>query len=176
MKLFIRLMPFILLGLLIGLFWRQLHNNSTHELPSTLINEDVPRFNLSTLNQSETTFNNGQLIGGPKLLVFWATWCEACLQEHEMLNEISQTHHIPIYGILYKDESKTASTYLAEHGNPYTLIGMDNDGQAAIDFGVYGTPETYVINQGKIIYRHIGIITEEVWLATLLPLIKKASA
>lgn len=92
-----------------------------------------------------------------------------------MLMQIAQQQRIPIYGILYKDDPQDAMRWLATHGNPYQLLGHDPRGEVGIDFGIYGTPETYMINaQGEIIHRHIGIITPEIWQEEFLPILKRA--
>ena len=110
------------------------------------------------------------------LLNVWATWCYACEIEAPMLLKIKTQYHIPIYSILYKDDPKEALLSLKKNGNPYVMIGLDRKGDTAIDLGVYGTPETFVISrEGKIIYRHVGIINQTVWDSVLYPLIKKYS-
>ena len=149
--------PFIILFALFGLLWRELFYSKPNELPSALIGEPLPYFALPTLFIPETTFSQKNLGGQVSLLNIWATWCYACGIEHDMLVKISKQYRVPIYGIDYKDDPEEAKKWLKKRGNPYMLIGNDKQGDAAIDLGVYGTPETFIISpQGKIIYRHIG--------------------
>jgi cytochrome c biogenesis protein CcmG/thiol:disulfide interchange protein DsbE len=166
--------PFITLFALFALLAWELFFSNANELPSALIGEDVPAFHLSNLFPLQPAFNNKALYGRTVLVNVWATWCYACENEHEMLMKIKNVYHVPIYGIVYKDNAQDAIRWLAEKGNPYELIGDDKNGVVAIDFGVYGTPETFVINpQGKIIYRHVGVINQKIWDEVLYPLIKK---
>lgn len=175
MKSIIKMTSFFVLFALMALLWRQLFYSNPHELPSALINESMPSFTLNTIN-NYTQLKDTEFTGKVRLLNFWATWCSACSIEHAMLMKIKTQYHIPIYGILYKDEKDEALTWLSQHGDPYVKVGDDKNGDVGIDFGVYGTPETYVINeQGKIIYRHIGAIDEATWKNILLPIIKKNS-
>jgi cytochrome c biogenesis protein CcmG/thiol:disulfide interchange protein DsbE len=104
----------------------------------------------------------------------WATWCIACRQEHGMLLAIARSGKVPIYGLNYKDNREDAIRWLDRLGDPYVATGVDLSGQVGIDFGVYGVPETYVLeSDGFIAYKHIGPITDEVWTRMLLPLIRK---
>lgn len=168
------IIPFVVIFCLSLLLYRELFFAKPNELPSALIGTSVPPFHLQTLDKHPLFFSQHHLKGRVSLLNFWATWCAACYSEHQMLMKISRTSGIPIYGIVYKDTPEEALRWLSKHGNPYVTIGNDYNGDAAIDFGVYGTPETYVINsQGKIVYRQIGAIDETTWNTILLPLIKK---
>jgi cytochrome c biogenesis protein CcmG/thiol:disulfide interchange protein DsbE len=166
--------PFIILFILLGLLGWELFHSKPYELPSALIGENVPRFVLPNILPNQPTFTHHNFTGQVSLLNIWATWCEACTIEHSMLMKIKNDYHVPIYGIIYKDKVDDAITWLNQNGNPYERIGNDKKGDVAIDLGVYGTPETFVINaQGKIIYRHVGIIDQQIWDDILYPLIKK---
>lgn len=169
-----KITPFaILFTLLVLLAW-ELFYAKPSELPSALIGEEVPHFKLKNLFEGQPEFTDQALKGHVSLVNVWATWCYACGIEHEMLMKIKNDYHIPIYSIVYKDTVPEAIRWLNENGNPYVLSGNDYNGDVAIDFGVYGTPETFVINaQGKIIYRQIGVIDQKVWNDTLYPLIQK---
>ncbi len=168
------IVPFLLLFSLLGFLGYELFHAKPDELPSALIGDAVPAFKLPTLESDNALFMQQQLRGRVTLLNIWATWCYACSIEHDMLMKISRDYHVPIYSILYKDERKKGQAWLRKHGNPFILTGDDSNGDVAIDFGVYGTPETYVISPaGKIVYRHIGIIDQEAWDKVLFPLIKK---
>src|SRR5579883_890561 len=163
--------PFLILFILLLLLWRELFYSTPNELPSALIGEPVPHFQLSTLTPPMKTFTQNDLRGHVSLLNVWATWCSACGMEHPMLMKISRQYHVPIYGIAYKDDPADVKQWLEKSGNPYVLLGDDKNGDVAIDFGVYGTPETFVINaEGKIVYRYIGAIDQKAWDNTLYPL------
>lgn len=166
------IIPFIILFTLLGLLGWELFYGKTDNLTSALIDSEVPAFKVPNLFHSQPDLTNTALSGRFLLLNVWATWCYACKEEHEMLMKIKNQYHIPIYGLVYKDKTANAIEWLQQHGNPYTSVGNDAKGDVAIDLGVYGTPETFVINaQGKIIYRHVGALTQAVWDNTLYPLI-----
>lgn len=167
------IIPFILLFALISLLWRALFYTQANVLPSALIGETVPRFSLPNLLFPPAKFTQKELYGHVSLLNVWATWCYACQLEEPMLVKIKEQYHVPIYSIDYKDNADDARKWL-ENNNPYVMTGDDREGDVAIDLGVYGTPETFVISpQGKIIYRHIGAIDQKTWDDVLYPLIKK---
>lgn len=167
-------LSFLILFVLFAFLARELLYAKPSELPSALIGEDIPAFHLSQLYQSDRTFTEQNMIGQVSLLNIWATWCYACKLEQPMLMKIKNQYHIPIFGIAYKDDSIKAKQWLKEFGNPYSIIGNDTSGDIAIDLGVYGTPETFVIDKrGKIVYRHVGVIDEQTWNTVLYPLIKK---
>ena len=170
------IMPFLILLMLLGLLWHELFYTSTSTLPSPLIGEPLPAFQLPLLYSPQKMLTEKDLSHQVSLLNVWATWCYACKIEAPMLLKIKTQYHIPIYSILYKDDPKEALLSLKKNGNPYVMIGLDRKGDTAIDLGVYGTPETFVISrEGKIIYRHVGIINQTVWDSVLYPLIKKYS-
>ncbi|MBX3708707.1 MAG: DsbE family thiol:disulfide interchange protein [Gammaproteobacteria bacterium] len=169
-----KIIPFLaLFALLVLLSW-ELFYSKPRELPSALIGENIPSFTLPNLFPAQSSLTNKALASGHVVLLnVWATWCEACQYEHAMLMKISHEYHIPIYSIDYKDNTADAIHWLEKNGNPYLLTGDDKTGDVAIDLGVYGTPETFVVNPaGKIIYRHIGVIDQKVWDEILSPLIK----
>lgn len=170
-----KFIPFLILFGLCIILYKELYYSHPEELPSTLIGHPVPSFSLADLNNPQIQFTQKNLISNKvKLLNIWATWCDVCTYEHPMLMKIANQYHIPIYGILYKDNSVSAKQWLDNQGNPFVLTGNDSTGDVGIDLGVYGTPETFVINnEGKIVYRHIGAITQENWDTVLYPLIKQ---
>lgn len=166
--------PFILLFALLSLLGRELYSATPKELPSALVGEALPAFNLPTLNSTSTHLKSSDLKGHVTILNVWASWCYACNYEHDMLMKIKQNYHVPMYGILYKDDAGTASSYLSKQGNPYVTVGDDSSGDTAIDLGVYGTPEMFIINpQGRIVYRHVGAVDQSTWDEDIYPLIKK---
>jgi len=168
-----RLLPFILFISIIVLFWRGLglHPN---EIPSPLMNETVPQFHLPLLFNPAHSLSNQDFYGHITLLNIWATWCSVCAEEQDFLLQIAKQNDFYLYGLNYKDDPAQAKKWLAHYGNPYRLIGIDETGQVAIDWGVYGTPETFIIDQKGIIrYKHVGALTSNNWETELLPIIKK---
>jgi cytochrome c biogenesis protein CcmG/thiol:disulfide interchange protein DsbE len=167
-------LPSILLFALLGLLWHELFYAKPNEIPSPLIGESIPAFSLPSLANPDTKFTQANLHGRVVLLNVWATWCDACTYETPMLMKINTQYHVPIYSIDYKDDPAKAKEWLAKYGNPFIMTGNDHSGDVAIDLGVYGTPETFVITPaGKIIYRHVGSIDQQTWDTVLYPLIKK---
>jgi cytochrome c biogenesis protein CcmG/thiol:disulfide interchange protein DsbE len=161
----------IFLFALFGILWRGLFYAKPGELPSVLVGHNVPAFQLPDLLHPEQIFTNQQLKGKLTLVNVWASWCEACQAETDFLMQIK--HLVPIYGINYKDDPAAAREWLRQNGNPYRMIGQDRKGDVAIDLGVYGTPELFVINaQGEILYRHVGMINQQIWDTVLYPLIR----
>ena len=164
LALFIGLVAFLLIGL----------RRDPHEIPSPLINKPAPAFQLKQLQDPTKTFSAAEMQGKVWLLNFWGTWCVACRDEHPLLVQYSKTAAVPIYGVDYKDERATALQLLEDEGNPYTLTASDPDGRLSIDYGVYGAPETFLIDRkGVIRYKQIGPITEEAWQKEILPRVKQ---
>jgi cytochrome c biogenesis protein CcmG/thiol:disulfide interchange protein DsbE len=162
--LFIGLVAFLLIGL----------RRDPHEIPSPLINKPAPAFQLKQLQDPTKTFSAAEMQGKVWLLNFWGTWCVACRDEHPLLVQYSKTAAVPIYGVDYKDERATALQLLEEEGNPYTLTASDPEGRLSIDYGVYGAPETFLIDRNGVIrYTQIGPITEEAWQKEILPRVKQ---
>ena len=142
------------------------------EVPSPLIGKPVPRFELPMLLNPEQNFSSEQLKGRVSLVNVWASWCVSCRYEHELLVSMSKNTDIDIIGINYKDERVDALQWLRRLGNPYEAIIFDFDGRAAIDWGVYGTPESFIVDpQGIIRYKHTGPISEEKLQSEILPLV-----
>jgi cytochrome c biogenesis protein CcmG/thiol:disulfide interchange protein DsbE len=143
-------------------------------VPSPLIGKAAPEFRLPALKDSEGEFSNEDLKGQVSLLNVWATWCVACRQEHPQLVELARTNELPIYGLNYKDERDKALQWLDEFGDPYAANAYDADGQVGIDWGVYGAPETFVVDaDGVIRYKHIGPLTDRDINETILPLVRE---
>ena len=144
------------------------------KVPSPLIDKPAPAFTLPRLDDPQQRVSEKDLLGKVWLLNVWASWCVSCREEHPVLVEFAKKNIVPIYGLNYKDERKDALAWLAQFGNPYTVSIMDADGRVGIDYGVYGVPETYVIDkQGVIRYKQIGPITPELLDAKILPLVRK---
>jgi cytochrome c biogenesis protein CcmG/thiol:disulfide interchange protein DsbE len=121
------------------------------------------------------TVSNAALKGQVYVLNVWGTWCVACRQEHEALLDIARQNVLPIVGLDYMDQREKAQQWLTQLGNPYTAVGFDTDGRTAIDWGVYGAPETFLVDgQGRVIYKFISPMTPEVWQHDFLPRIQAA--
>ncbi len=147
-----------------------------HKIPSPLVGKPLPAFSLPTLENPDKSFANTDLQGRVVLINVWASWCVACKQEHPVLMALAATKQVPLIGLNYKDKRADALQVLKTDGNPYDLSIVDADGRVGIDWGVYGVPETFVIDrQGVIRYKYIGPISPEAWEQTLLPLVQKLS-
>lgn len=174
--LFIPVGVFAVLAILlfVGLF------HDPHEIPSPLVNKTAPAFQLPQLHEPAKTFSANDMRGRVWLLNFWGTWCVACREEHPMLVEYAKANAVPIIGVDYKyssdssDERSAAVRWLAELGNPYAITVYDADGRTSIDYGVYGAPETFLIDKNGVIrFKQIGPVTEDAWNNKILPLAKQ---
>ena len=144
------------------------------EVPSPLINKPAPAFKASLLQQPERQIQTADLAGKVWILNVWASWCGACRDEHPLLVEFARKKVVPIYGLNYKDQRADGLGWLQQWGNPYTDSLFDPDGRIGIDYGVYGVPETFVIDrQGVIRYKHIGPITPEALRDKIEPLVRQ---
>lgn len=149
-------------------------NLNPREVPSPLVDKPAPAFNLPRLDNPGSLVSTADLRGQVWLLNVWASWCVACREEHPVLVEFAKSGIVPIYGLNYKDDKRDAAEWLARFGNPYTVSISDADGRVGIDYGVYGVPETYVIDQAGIIrFKQIGPVSESVLQEKILPLLKK---
>jgi len=143
-----------------------------HEVPSPLINKAAPAFRLPQLKDPSKSFSADEMRGKVWVLNVWASWCIACRDEHPLLLDYARSKTVPIYGLNYKDRPEDALGWLQELGDPYVLSVSDLDGRVGIDYGVYGAPETYVIDQqGMIRFKQIGPVTPDVWNGKILPLV-----
>jgi cytochrome c biogenesis protein CcmG, thiol:disulfide interchange protein DsbE len=149
--------------------------HDTHELPSAMVEKPAPAFDLAGLGDGQPLALTA-LKGQPFVINFFASWCVPCRIEHPLLMRLAQQNHLPLYGIAYKDKPEDAARLLATYGDPYRQIGMDGDGRTGLDFGVYGVPETYVIDgTGRIRQRFVGPLTADKVEQQLLPLLKQLS-
>ena len=145
-----------------------------HAVPSPLINKAAPTFRLPQLKAPEKTFSAEDMRGKVWILNVWASWCISCRDEHPLLLDYAKSGAVPIYGLNYKDKREDAIAWLGELGDPYVLSAADIDGRVAIDYGVYGAPETYVIDQnGTIRFKQVGPVTPDVWTDKVLPLVQE---
>jgi cytochrome c biogenesis protein CcmG, thiol:disulfide interchange protein DsbE len=170
------LLPFAAFVALVVLFAFGLNpNRDIHALPSPLIGKPAPQFALTDVMDASRTVSNAALTGQIYVLNVWATWCIPCRQEHAELLAIAARHAVPILGLNYRDQRDKAKQWLEQLGNPYTAVAFDSDGRTSIDWGVYGAPETYLVNaKGEVIFKFISPMTEEVWEKEFLPRITAA--
>lgn len=163
---FIVLVAFLAIGL----------GHDPRTVPSPLINKPAPDFRLAQLHEPTMTFTAQEMRGQVWLLNVWASWCVSCREEHPLLVELARSKAVPIYGLNYKDKRDDALAWLTEFGNPYLLSATDTDGRIGIDYGVYGVPETYLIDRdGVIRFKQVGPLTPGVLKDEILPLVKDLS-
>ena len=167
------LIPVLLFAALaIPLGWGLTQNPG--DLPSTLISKPVPDFALPPIQDRTLGFASVNLKGSVSLVNVFASWCVACRAEHPIFMRLKEEGIVAIHGINYKDRPEDAARWLGALGDPYTRTGADRDGRVGIDWGVYGAPETFVIDrEGRIAYKHIGAVTPEVLRKTILPVIER---
>ena len=144
------------------------------EVPSPLIGKPAPAFSLTRLDNPQQAIRREDMLGKVWMLNVWASWCAACREEHPLLMQFAARQLLPVYGLNYKDGRVEGQQWLARFGNPYTASMFDQDGRVGIDWGVYGVPETFIIDQqGTIRFKHIGPLTPEVLRSRVEPLIRK---
>lgn len=165
--------PLALIVMLVAIFWRGLYLQPGL-IPSPLIGERVPAFTLLAVADGAPSFSSSDLQGHVAVLNVWATWCVPCRDEAPALAQLAESKVVPIYGLLYKDHRQDAMQWLQARGNPYTLDGSDPEGQVALNWGVYGVPETFVIDaQGVIRKKYVGPLTNSMIRQSLIPLIER---
>jgi cytochrome c biogenesis protein CcmG, thiol:disulfide interchange protein DsbE len=180
-----RLLPFLaFVGIAVS-FGFALKTAEPSKIPSTLIGRVVPQSEFPPIEglASESSgsvpgFTSADLAKGKVTIVnFWASWCAQCVEEHPLLDKLAATSGAELYGVNYKDTTVAARRYLGRYGNPYEAIGTDTNGRTAIDWGVYGMPETFVIDgKGMIVYKHVGPLSEDAVAAKVMPAIEKAKS
>ena len=147
------------------------------EVPSPLIGRPAPAFELPLLMEPDKRFSEKTMLGKVWILNVWASWCPPCLVEHPVVTQVSRSGMAPVVGLNYKDKREDALPWLKRNGDPFQLIAFDANGRIGIDYGVYGVPETYIIDrQGVIRYKHIGPITADVVQKEMEPLVRKLNA
>jgi cytochrome c biogenesis protein CcmG/thiol:disulfide interchange protein DsbE len=168
--------PFIIFVALAGFLYVGLGLNP-HEVPSPLINKPAPPFKLTQLQDPSKEFSSDEMKGQVWLLNVWASWCVSCRAEHPVLLALSRQNVVPIYGLDYKDKREAGLEWLREGGNPYVVSASDFEGRVGIDYGVYGVPETYLIDkEGVIRYKQIGPVTQQALREKILPLVAELKA
>jgi cytochrome c biogenesis protein CcmG/thiol:disulfide interchange protein DsbE len=176
--------PVLIFAALVGLFAFALETGDPSKLPSALIGKPVPATSFPAivgLRESEQPvlgFASADLANGKVSVVnFWASWCAQCADEQALLLQLKDGARVPLYGVNYKDEAAAARRFLGRYGNPFQAVGTDSNGRSAIEWGVYGMPETFVINgKGEIVFKHVGAVTPESLQTRLMPAIAQAQA
>lgn len=176
------LAPLILVVALVGVFFYSLFAGDPSKLPSALIGKPAPQFDIPPIEGFEKNGAPGEGLrtadlatGEVTIVNVWASWCGPCIQEHPVLVWLKEQHDLRLVGINYKDAPDKALQFLTRLGDPYDLIGADNTGRVAIDWGVYGVPETYVVDgRGEVVYRYVGPLSEKAVREELLPAVEIA--
>lgn len=167
------LLPLIIFLIVATFLWLGL-SKDPHQLPSALVNKPVPQFAYPNLIKTSQLFTQQKFLGQVSLLNVWGSWCQTCYMEHTVLMEIAHSNNIAVYGLNYKDERIAALQWLEKYGNPYSEIIFDKQGTLAMELGVYGTPETFLIDaKGIIRYKHVGALDLALWEQEIKPLIQK---
>jgi cytochrome c biogenesis protein CcmG, thiol:disulfide interchange protein DsbE len=174
MRRVLALLPVVLFLVLAGYFALSLRPGyDPHALPSAMIDREAPAFDLAALS-GDGRLARDALRGKPVVINFFASWCVPCRQEHPLLMQLAKRGDVRLYGIAYKDKPADSNRLLSQFGDPYTVVGVDADGRTGLDFGVYGVPETYVIDaSGHIRKRFVGPLTETAVKQELLPLLRQ---
>ncbi len=140
------------------------HSPEKSVMVSALLGKPAPAFELPVLGEPARMFSSRELAGKPWVLNVWGTWCVECRDEHDTLLAIGRQNRVPLVGLNWRDEDGPAVQWLQQLGNPYSVVAADREGRTAIDFGVYGAPETFFIDaDGLVQYRHVGVMTPEIW-------------
>jgi cytochrome c biogenesis protein CcmG, thiol:disulfide interchange protein DsbE len=177
-NIFVLLPLLVFLGLAAMFFVQLMSGRDISAVPSALIGQPAPETKLPPLEGAHLPgLDSAAFVGKVTLVNVWGSWCVPCRDEHPLLLELSRDDRFAIAGLNYKDQPENARRFLGELGNPYQAIGVDGTGRTAIDWGVYGVPETFLIGKdGKILYKHIGPLTPDAVTGELLPRIEKAAA
>jgi cytochrome c biogenesis protein CcmG/thiol:disulfide interchange protein DsbE len=178
------LWPLAIFAIVVVLFALALRSGDPSKLPSALIGRPAPAITLPALDglsdgvRPVGGFASADLANGHVSVVnFWASWCDPCVDEHPMLMALKERTGVRLYGINYKDQAATARRFLGRYGNPFVAVGVDTSGRAAIEWGVTGMPETFIINgKGEIVYKHIGPISAETLETKIIPMLRAAAA
>jgi cytochrome c biogenesis protein CcmG/thiol:disulfide interchange protein DsbE len=166
---------FGLLAIVLGIGIKNSRNLGT--IVSPLLNKPAPQFSLPVLTDPSRTFRNADLKGRWYVFNVWGTWCGGCRQEHSVLLQISRTTSVPVIGLDWRDDDDQAKQWLSELGNPYEVVAVDREGRTAIDWGVYGAPETFLVDpRGIVVYKYIGPLTLDSWQAEFLPRLPQRQA
>lgn len=170
------LVPLAIFAVLVVVLGVGLRLDPRH-VPSPLIGKPAPEFSLTTLDEPSLPVTREDLLGRPRILNVWASWCSACRVEHPLLVALAAQEDLVILGLNYKDTREEASRWLASHGNPYQTNIFDPEGRLGLDLGVYGVPETFVLDaQGIIRHKQVGPLSAEIWQQDFVPLLRRLAA
>jgi cytochrome c biogenesis protein CcmG/thiol:disulfide interchange protein DsbE len=159
---------FALLAIVLGVGIK--HSPDKGTIPSPLIGKQAPQFTLPVLTDPSQTLRSSDLKGRWYVFNVWGTWCGGCRQEHSVLLQIRKTGLVPVIGLDWRDEDAQAMEWINQLGNPYEVVAVDREGRTAIDWGVYGAPETFLVNpEGIVVYKYIGPLTLEAWQVEFVP-------
>lgn len=165
-------MPVAAFAVLLWFFARGL-DRDPRLIESPLVGRAMPAFKVADLSQPDAYLSDATLRGRYLLLNVWGTWCAQCFEEHAFLNELGKSAAVPIYGLNWKDDRESALTWLRKLGNPYQAVGFDDSGSVAIEWGVYGAPETFLVApDGIVLHKHLGPMSAEVWQRDFVPLLR----
>ena len=168
--------PFLVFVIMLAFLWQGLYLKP-RELPSSLLGKQFPNFVLPSLDNKSMLVSESIFRGQTTIVNVWASWCTACAQEHAVLNAVTKNESFQLVGVNYKDLKYNADLWLNKFGNPYKVIIVDTDGLLGMDLGIYGTPTTYIIDRAGVIrYRHVGVLTNELWNKVIIPEINKLKA
>ena len=168
------LLPIVFFAIMIPVFVVGLGRNK-NEIPSPLLDAAAPEFELPSLADPSVSVGSKTYAGQLALVNVWATWCAGCRAEHDFLLELERRGEVPIFGLNWRDQRDMANRWLAQLGDPYITSAFDEDGRVGIDWGVYGAPETFLIDvDGTVLYKHISPLNERVWQEEFMPRIKAA--
>ena len=163
-------LPLLLFLLICGVGYVGFSLNDRHQLPSALLDKPFPEFDALSLLDPERRVSKDDLLGRPTLVNVWATWCPTCKSEHDELLRIAAATDVRLVGVNYKDDSAEARNWLAQYGNPYELVVVDADGALGVELGVYGAPETFLLDSaGQVIYKRVGDVNPRIWRDQLQP-------
>ena len=166
--------PLGIFSVIVAIFYVGFSLEDRHVLPSALLDKPFPEFSSTDLYQRDRVITREDIVGQPTLVNVWATWCPTCKAEHEMLMQIARETgnglELRLVGVNYKDNPAKAMRWLADFGNPYDLILEDRDGRLGVELGVYGAPETFLLNaEGNVVYKRVGDVNERIWLEEIRP-------
>jgi cytochrome c biogenesis protein CcmG/thiol:disulfide interchange protein DsbE len=173
--------PAIIFAALFGVFWLMLHRAGNgeydaHEIKSPLLGKPAPQFRLAQVEDPTKFVDSSTYTGKPYLINVWGTWCVACRDEHPTLLEIARQNVVPIIGIDWNDDLTAAQRWLSDRGNPYVATANDDQGRVAIDWGVYGAPETFLVDaQGIVQFKYVGPMTMETWQREFVPRLQQVT-
>lgn len=175
-----RWLPLLLFGALAGLLFAGIRLNQVRDpdaIPSPLVGKPVPSFALPTLHDPARVVRDADLRGAPYLLNVWGSWCPECRVEHPLIDALARSGRLRVIGYNYKDAPEDAKRWLQQFGDPYALILVDESGRAAIDFGIYGAPESFLVDaEGIVRFKHVGALTPQIIERDILPLVSSGAA